>query len=103
MEISIPFQERWRDAILDGSKSATTRTKRCGSAGDTFGAFGAEFELVSVEKLPLQEVSETLYREEGCGSPQEFRKTWAKLHPRRGFVSHQSVYVHRFRRKGQAP
>ena len=103
MEISIPFQERWRDAILDGSKSATTRTKRYGSPGDPFEAFGSEFELVSVEKLTLQDVSETLYQEEGCGSAREFRELWAKLHPRKGFVPHQAVYVHRFRRKGQAP
>jgi hypothetical protein len=103
MQITIPFQERWRDAILDGSKSSTTRTKRYGRTGDTFEAFGADFELASIEKMTLEDVSETLHEEEGCGSPAEFRALWAKLHPRKGFVPHQSVYVHRFRGKAQAP
>ena len=102
MRISIPFQERWRDAILEGSKSSTARTKRYGSPGDTFESFGAEFELVSVEKMTLEDISESLYEEEGCGSPAEFRALWAKLHPRKGFVPDQVIYVHRFLKRSPA-
>jgi hypothetical protein len=58
-----------------------------------------EFELLAVAKLPLEEVSKNLFRQEGCSSPEEFREIWAELHPRKGFVPEQMVYVHWFSKK----
>ena len=99
MRINIPFQESWREAVLDGRKVCTSRGKRYGKPGDTFGAFGQEFELLAVARVSLEDVSQHLFRQEGCSSPEELRAIWAELHPRKGFVPEKMVYVHWFSKK----
>jgi hypothetical protein len=96
MEVKIPFQECWRGAMLEQHKVCTSRNKRYGKPGDTFQAFEAEFEIVAVAKITLQDVSSNLYIQEGCSSPEELERLWADLHPRRGFLPEQPVYVHWF-------
>jgi len=99
MRINIPFQERWREAILDGRKVCTSRGKRYGKPGDTFGVFGSEFELLAVAKVSLEDVSNHLFRQEGCRSPEEFQEIWVELHHRKGFAPEKMVYVHWFSKK----
>ena len=100
MRVKIPFQERWRDAMLDNRKVCTSRNRRYGKPGDIFQAFGTDFELLTIAEMSLKEVSDNLFQQEGCSSPGEFERLWAELHPRRGFVPGQMVNVHYFRRKG---
>jgi hypothetical protein len=99
MAASLPFQPRWREAMLSGRKVCTSRSRRFGRPGDTFQAFGTGFELRAIERLPLLHVKDHLYLQEGCESPDEFQRAWNELHPRRGFVPEQPVYVHWFVRK----
>ena len=99
MIVKIPFQERWRDAMLENRKVCTGRSRRYGKPGDIFQAFGVDFELLTIARMPLKDVSADLFKQEGCGSPGEFERIWAELHPRKGFVPGQIVYIHWFNRK----
>ncbi len=98
MKVKIPFQEEFRDRMLDGKKTCTSRTKRYGEVGDTFEAFGAELRIAITHKHPLYNVADILYEQEGFDTPEEFKACWIKLHPRRGFDPEQKVWVHFFRR-----
>ena len=85
--------------MLANQKVCTSRNKRYGRPGDTFQAFGADFELLAVTRTTLLDVSRHFFQQEGCSSPEEFEEIWTELHPRRGFVPAQAVYLHRFCRK----
>ena len=95
-EQRVAFLPDWRDLMLSGRKTMTTRTARHAEAGDTFRAFGATFEIVRVTRTSLGVVAEQHYREEGCASPSEFERVWVRLHPRAGFDPAKAVYLHEF-------
>lgn len=97
MRVEIPFQERWRDLMLTGKKTMTSRTKRYGQEGDTFKAFGATFKIYHMGELPLHMIAAGYYLLEGCVSPADFEHVWWSLHPRKGFVDEQVVFCHFFR------
>ena len=99
MRIYIPFMSCWRDRMLNGIKSMTCRTKVYGKIGDTFNCFGVSFRLIGIEKVSLLDVSVNFYKNEGCNSPDEYKKVWCELHPYKGFVDSQIVYLHRFERE----
>ena len=84
--------------MMHGDKTCTSRNKRYGQAGDRFEAFGHTFELTKVERMRLKDVRDMLYKQEGCQSPKEFYDIWVKLHPRKGFIAEQLVWVHYFRK-----
>ena len=48
MNVIIPFRPEFKDKMLKGLKTATSRTKKYGNAGDTFNAFGATFRIIHV-------------------------------------------------------
>jgi len=96
--INIPFMAMWKEKMIDGVKTCTSRTKRYGSVGDKFEAFGHTFELTKVERVHLENVCAVLYAREGCRNPQEFYDVWVRLHPRKGFVPGQVVWMHHFMR-----
>jgi len=96
MSVEVPFDERFRDALLQGRKQCTSRTRRYGDIGDTFTVFGAGFVFTSVVKAPLAYVAGMLYRQEGFSSPEAFIEIWQELHPRKGWNPHQRVWVHWF-------
>jgi len=85
--------------MLSGLKVCTSRSRRFGRPGDTFEAFGADFELRAIGRLSLRHVRDRLYLQEGCESLEEFQRAWSELHPRKGFVPERLVYVHWFVRK----
>ncbi len=91
----LPFQEQFRDSILDGTKTMTCRTKAYGAYGDTFEAFGETFEILLIQRVPLCTM-DTLWQFEGVDSFQEFQDVWKKLHPRKPWDDYQRVYVHGF-------
>ena len=98
--IVLPFQPQWRALVLSGAKTTTVRTRRYGAPGDTFEVEGTHFVLDAVEAMPLVRARDTVWREEGMPSPQEFERVWAQNHPTRGFRESDTVWVHRFRRVG---
>ena len=98
MSVEIPFKEPFRDSMLAGTKQCTSRTRRYGHVGDTFSAFGADFVLTNIVKLPLADVASMLHRQEGFSSQEAFIELWAKIHPRKGWVPQQQVWVHWFRK-----
>ncbi len=84
--------------MVGGTKTCTSRNRFYGVSGDTFEAFGCEFKITAVDKMILRDIAALLYRAEGCDSPEEFEKVWTKIHPRKGFVWNQEVYVYHFKR-----
>jgi hypothetical protein len=73
-EVEIPFSKRWKKSMLENVKVVTSRTKKMGEYRDTFPAFGATFQIMSVGQVPYGTIATKLYRNEGCDSEQEFRK-----------------------------
>lgn len=96
--ISIPFRPDFKEALLSDRKTATTRTKPYGKAGDRFWAVGALFELQDVSQVSLSFVAHGLWREEGLSSSEEFMHVWKQIHPLRGYDPDQRVWLHRFKR-----
>ena len=79
MKVDIPFLPEWEGRMLTGKKSATSRTKRYGCEGDYFEAFGRQFILTYVCRIPLCRVANHNYLEEGCNSGFAFRKVWDQM------------------------
>jgi len=96
MKIKIPFKSCFEDALLSGSKTWTSRTRKYGEVGDIFEAFGATFIIERVFRENLGFIASYHYREEGCDSRQEFINVWRKIHWRKGFDPRQEVWVHHF-------
>ena len=97
MKVKIPFKKEFREVMTNGRKVVTSRTKQMGKYGDTFEAFGKTFVILAVTKKSLGMVATLYWYEEGCDSKQEFIDVWKKIHPRKGYVPEQIVYLHRFK------
>lgn len=97
MRVKIPFKEQFKDRMLLGTKTFTSRTKRMGKPKDTFEAFGATFKIKDVLRMKLDTVA-GFYEEEGCDSREDFIEIWKLIHPRNGFDPEQWVFVHEFER-----
>lgn len=98
-EVIIPFKEQFRDAMLSGTKTATSRTKRYGWPNDTFEAFGQTFVITDVYRLPVFRVAHYLHKEEGFENKGDFWQTLREILPR--LSEGAKVYVHRFKIKGE--
>jgi hypothetical protein len=96
-EVDIAFLPDFREALTTGAKTATTRTSRHAKVGDTFSIFGHKFRVRAVVPMRLRDVHDFWWREEGVRDPLEFRRVWMRLHPRRGFVDSDRVFLHLFR------
>ncbi len=96
--IVLPFLDRFREPLLSGTKTCTSRRVRLAKEGDEFLAFGVWFKVVSVEQAALGYVASILFKEEGVDSPADFIEVWRQLHPSNGFKPHQIVWLHRFER-----
>lgn len=53
-------------------------------------------EIIGIRQTTLREVRDNCWTGEGFGSAAEFEALWIKLHPRRGFIPHQKVWLHLF-------
>lgn len=93
-EIKIPFKYQFKEAILTGVKFRTARNKKYGKPGDTFKIFGKTFELTEVRKESLLNIRNFFWRDEGAISPLNFVNIWRVIHPRKGFVPAQVVWLH---------
>ena len=95
--ITIPFLGYWKEKMLSGKKTCTSRTKKYGNVGDKFKVFNTEFELTDVKQVTLKEVGDKYYKQEGCDSLAQFVKIWSSIHYNRGFVLEQVVWLHTFK------
>lgn len=92
--IEVPFRDDMKEAILAGTKTRTSRNHKLGKEGDTFVLETRTFKISKIEKMPLGEVRDKLYKEEGFGSPEEFVRVWDELHPKRKFSPTKNIWVH---------
>jgi hypothetical protein len=98
-KVVIPFREEFREKMLKGFKTATTRMKKYGDKGDTFEAFGATFEIVEAMNVYLSQVATWFFESEGFETRRAFVKCWKKIHPKKGYDSGQVVWLHLFQRR----
>jgi len=96
-QIWIPFKIRFKEPLLNDTKTWTSRTKRYGKVGDTFSIFGATFEILEIVKMTLEEVANN-WKKEGCESKKDFIEIWEEIHPIKGFIPTQRVFVHIFKK-----
>jgi hypothetical protein len=94
----IPFRAQFREAIREGRKTATTRTKPYGEGGDrlTTTLDGVDIKLTAVYQQTLVWVENNLWQEEGLRSRAEFVDIWRSLH-RGSWDDERMVWVHRFK------
>lgn len=93
----IPFRPEFREAILSGMKTMTTRNNSYGRTGDRLTTpFGVDIQLLEVRRVTLGDVADHYYRQEGCDSPQDFIRIWREIHPS-GFYPNKWVWLHIFR------
>lgn len=67
-------------AILNGHKCCTTRLSKKCEPGDWFHLGGETFRILDIRPAPLYSVRDTLFRLEGCTSPDDFECLWRSLH-----------------------
>lgn len=94
-QIFIPFKERFREPMLDGTKTMTSRTKCYGRIGDCFNAFGKTFVLTSVVNRHLDFIVDH-WKEEGCSSKEDFLAVWREIHPRKAINMQDKFWTHSF-------
>jgi hypothetical protein len=95
-EIHIPFHDDMQQAIVDGKKTMTSRSKRYGHAGDMLQIRGHRYMLTSVYKKELGFVAKYCYQFEGFDSEAAFWVKWKEIHPRRNWPE-IIVWVHEFK------
>ena len=96
-KVYIPFRARFREPLLNGTKTMTTRSKRYGWKGDTFDAFGATFQIADVYVAALSWIAKYCWQVEGCSSEQDFMDVWKSIHYKLNDPRSQ-WYVHRFKK-----
>jgi hypothetical protein len=92
------FLPEFKEPMLAGRKTATSRTKRLGRVGQKFKAFGAVFEFTAIQRMPLRWVRDIYWADEGVASPAAFVEVYGRIHPRRGFIETDKVWIHFFRK-----
>ena len=97
-QVFLPFREQFRDVLENGMKTATTRTKAYGKPGDVLDSMVGPLRLLYVEKVTLGFVATQMWNLEGCMDQGDFERVWESIHPGRGFVPEQMVYLHIFER-----
>ncbi len=100
LRIQIPFRSHFKQAIIQGRKIATSRTRKYGKPGDEFEAFGYVFVIERQERISLGVVAYRHYQAEGFDTPEQFKNEWMQIHQQRGYDSEQKVWMHWFGRKG---
>lgn len=95
--LKIPFLERFREPLLNGTKTLTTRRKRYGKRGELFEAFGVLFVLTNVERRSLAFAIEN-WKREGCKSQADFLAVWKQIHPKKPLNKRELFWVHSFKR-----
>ena len=98
-QIQVPFKSVMVSAIIEGRKSATSRTYLLGEVGDYFYIRGKCYVISSIVKMLLKEVAEKYYKQEGVSSSEDFISLWNHIHPLKRYNPQQMVFVHFFKLK----
>ncbi len=98
MEIEMPFTGWSRLQLEKGKKCCTTRRYQMGEAGDTFTVDDGVYRITRIEHLPLHQVRNLLFREEGADSPEQFERIFRSQHQFYEWDEGERVYVHFFER-----
>lgn len=98
-KVYIPFGDRFKEVMLNGTMTWTSRSRWFGEVGDWFEIFDGVFDIVERKRLPLAKVVYHHWEEGGFGSVEDFKEYWKKLHPKVGYKSDWMVHVHVFRRR----
>lgn len=96
--IQVRFNTWSKDRLMSGKKLATSRTIRHGFVGDRFQVGPLWFEIVSIEKKTLADVTMNFFAMEGAESPEEFKKVWLSIHPRASWDPEKIVFYHVFKK-----
>jgi len=99
LRIQIPFRPHFKDAIIAGRKTATSRTKKYGNIGDEFEAFGYVFVIQRQERVKLSVVAQQHFRAEGFKNSGDFMNEWVSIHARKRYDPEQRIWLHWFQRK----
>lgn len=91
--ISLSFDERFRETMLNSTKLVTTRPEKKGEAGDIFEAFGKEFVLARVVEKELVDCVLD-YEIEGFGFMSSFVRFWQDTYG--WWEAERPVYQHWF-------
>ena len=97
MKVHIPFKARFREPMLSGVKTMTSRTRKMAEVGDTFDAFGATFRITRVRQWCYWAILRD-WKIEGCSSREDLEAVWQEIHPRKKFKDDDLLWVHGFRR-----
>ena len=98
--LTFDFDEEWEVPMIHGQKTCEASTKEY--PGNNFEAFGHEFVITKVERLPLGEISQKRFKQHGHFSPREFQEIWKQRH--KGiFNPEQIVWLHHFKRGFEPP
>lgn len=96
-----PFKEMWREKMLSGRKTMTSRNRKLAEIGDTFTSFGVDFVVTDINRHTLKDVAIRFYREEGCETSDEFYQVWKQIYRQFDFrhVQPASMFrrVHEFK------
>jgi len=97
--IRLPFNIQFKEPMLKGQKTMTSRTSKYGNVGDEFQIFDRTFIITKIYPELLGVVADNHFYEEGFKTRQEFIDFWIMIHPVAKFQLYQKIYVHRFQRK----
>ena len=97
---NFPFSKEMREALLDGRKCCTSRSKKYGDIGDTFNVEDEVFRIVDIEPEMLDFITASYHRLEGCRNADEFISLWKRLHrgiwnPDKEYFVHFIAHVRR--------
>jgi hypothetical protein len=90
--------KRLVEAALDGSKTEQRRDGVYGYPGDSFELEGQSFEIVSLTRERLGDMSEASAEAEGYASLDAYRDLILRMHKGMEWDVEHQVWVHRFRR-----
>lgn len=98
MKVKIPFLAHFKEPMLNGRKTWTSRSKRYGKVEDEFDAFGKTFVIEGQFKAGLRYIAEH-WDKEGCNNKEEFLALFQKIHPRKPIKPDDKYWIHIFRMK----
>lgn len=92
----IPFHKQMRQAVLDGHKCMTSRSKPYGRPGDFFPVDDQTYLLEWIMPFRLGFVARFLYGYEGFSSVEEFIAFWSVISRGHPLDPKKIVFVHKF-------
>ena len=97
--ITLRFKYDMAELVEDDKKHVTTRPYPAGQVGDTFLLRVCLYTITEVRAIKLIDVALNWFTAEGFTTPIEFSNYWTMLHPKKGYIDSQLVYLHFFERR----